>query len=77
MLSKYPDFCQLSMIEKFERFDKNSAEKNPIRKPGWDKSIPLCRIGKCGCVFTSGMPRPLFIKSRVLLVTETEKTEKV
>ena len=60
------------MIEKFERF-----EKNPIRKPGLDKSIPPCQIGKCGCVFTSGMPRPLFIKSRVLLVTETEKTEKV
>jgi len=68
MLSKYPDFCQLSMIEKFERFEKKSNPKI---------SIPPCQIRKCGCVFTSGMPRPLFIKSRVLLVTETEKTEKV
>jgi len=32
VLSKYPDFCQLSRIEKFERFDENSAEKNLIPK---------------------------------------------
>ena len=67
----------MSQIKKWERFDENSAEKNPIQKPGRDKSNPPCQIGKCGCGLTSGMPRPLFIKSRVLLVTETEKTEKV
>ena len=77
MLSKYPDFWQLSTIEKFERFDENSAEKNPIQTPGWDKSISPCQIGICGFVFTRGIPRPLFIKSRVLLVTNTEETEKV
>ena len=28
--SKWPDLCQLSQIKKWERFDENSAEKNPI-----------------------------------------------
>ena len=58
------------MIEKFECFDENSAEQNPIQKSGWDKSILPCQIGNCGCGFTNGLPRPLFIKSLVLLVTE-------
>jgi hypothetical protein len=32
MLSKYSDFCQLSTIEKFERFDENSAVKKSNQK---------------------------------------------
>jgi len=37
MLSRYPDFFQLSLIEEFECFDENSAEKIQFKNQDWTK----------------------------------------
>lgn len=65
------------MIEKLERFDENSAKKNPIQKSGGDKSIPPCQIGDVGVVLPVACHAHFSKKSRVLLVKETEKKETI